>query len=88
MYRVSAARALWQITHDAKLALPALIESSKNKSQPVRKSVAEGLGQMGAVAASALPALRELLDDNDAAVRQAAATALRRIDPNLTARPN
>jgi HEAT repeat protein len=87
MYRTNAARALWQITHKSELALPALVELSKDKSQVVRKSVAQGLGQMGPVALSALPVVRELLEDNDWEVREAAAAALRQIDPNAPTPP-
>jgi HEAT repeat protein len=88
LLRVSAARALWQVTHSAELTLRALVELSNNKNQVVRKSVAEGLGQMGAAAGSALPVLRELLEDDDLDVREAAATALRQIDPNAPNPPN
>jgi HEAT repeat protein len=79
--RLKAARLLPQRKGDAAKAVPALIESLKDKHGDIRWSSAIGLGYFGEQAKDAIPALQAALGDRDARVREAAGVALSRIDP-------
>jgi len=63
----------------AKLALPHLIDATKDNSANIRLIGAQGLGNLGADAKDAAPILTAMLDDSDPRVRQAAKTSLEQI---------
>jgi HEAT repeat protein len=81
--QIIAARLLQHRKRDAAKAVPALVESLKEKHSDVRWSAAIGLGYYGEQAKEAVPALQKALHDRDARVREAAGVALSRIDPSL-----
>ena len=71
--RTRAALALWQLTGDAGLAVPVLIESLQDRL--ARLDAAVALGRMGPAARDAVPALVAVLDDDFPLVRTYAALA-------------
>jgi HEAT repeat protein len=80
--RAYMALALWRIEGKAEVSVAALIELTKDRSQPyyyLRKP-AEFLGAIGPPARAAVPRLREMLKEEDPAVRASAALALWQID--------
>jgi HEAT repeat protein len=80
--RAYVAFALWKIEGKAEVPVAALIELTKDPSQPyyyLRKP-AEFLGAIGPPAKAAVPRLGEMLKEEDAAVRASAALALWQID--------
>jgi HEAT repeat protein len=79
--RLSAAEALWQITHDVRTAMPVLIETLQNDEKDARIEAAAILEKIGPAAKDAVPALGEALNDPDEEVRSAAARALKAVDP-------
>lgn len=85
--RIIAVRLLPQRKKDAERIVPALTQCLQDKQGDVRLSAAVGLGTFGDQATSAIDALRKAEDDRDTRVRRAAGTALTRIDPSLTPKP-
>jgi HEAT repeat protein len=63
----------------AKVALPYLLEATKDGAVSVRLIAAQGLGNLGADAKDAIPALTALTQDADVNVRNAATQALTQI---------
>ena len=85
--RIIAVRLLPQRTKEAEKIVPVLAQCLQDKQGDVRLSAAIGLGMFGEQARSAVDALRKAEDDRDPRVRRAAGTALTRIDPSLTPKP-
>lgn len=74
--QVSAAQALWEITHDPDKGLAELVSGLKDKKASVRARAASALGKMRTGDARALQGLEEALRDREASVRVQAAMAL------------
>ena len=78
--RQAAARALGDVSPDAKRVVPVLTEALKDKSANVKAAAALALGQYGKDARPALPALRELAAmKTDRKLSQTARMALKSI---------
>ena len=71
--------ALAEIGPAARDAVPALIETLKDREVEVRGSAVYALGEIGPAARAALPMLGVLLKDDNADIRKAAAIALGKI---------
>ena len=81
--RIEAADALWKITADAGLVLPALVKEVTTEDRQVRIRALRLLTSMGRAARPALGRLRALLNDERPWVRQAAEMAIERIDASV-----
>jgi len=79
--RITAMRAVGQLTWKTGAAIPRLTEFTRSAHQLERKTSVWALAQFGARASNAIPALTLLLDDPDPEVRKAATGALTQIDP-------
>ena len=80
------------LSHEAKAAIPELIELLKDKDWQVQQAAAEALGNMGSDAKAAIPALTELLKDSHEWVRKSANKALQKIksdeEPTIPTAPS
>jgi len=84
--RIWAAWALTKIGPPAKAAVPALIDSLRDKIGSRNRSIiAEALGRIGPAAKEAVPALIDALGDSDEALQRSAVGALGKIGPNAKA---
>ena len=86
--KISAVRLLAERDKDAAHAIPALIETLKDKDTLVPKDAAISLGNFGEQATDGIPGLQALKRDSDAKVREAAGIALSRIDPSRFSPPS
>lgn len=80
-HHVTAAWALWNVTHDAEKAVPPLLASLKNGNS----NAARTLGRIGPEAKAAVPVLTELLTHKEQSTRYNAASALGKIGPEAKA---
>jgi HEAT repeat protein len=95
--RLAAGKGLWNITKNADLVVPVLIELLKAKwssapavSEERRRflqSVIESLCRIGAPAVAAAPALRDKAKDDNRLIRESAQRALREIAPEPVKKP-
>jgi HEAT repeat protein len=85
--RIIAVRLLPQRKNEAEKIVPVLTQCLQDEQGDIRLSAAIGLGNFGEQARSAVDGLRKAEDDRDPRVRRAAGTALTRIDPSLTPKP-
>ncbi|MFM7148831.1 MAG: HEAT repeat domain-containing protein [Gemmataceae bacterium] len=79
--RRRAATELGELGKEAKPALPALIQATKDQDRYVRRFVAQAIGAIGPDAKDAVPALSDLLADEKPQVREAAVKALGKMGP-------
>jgi HEAT repeat protein len=90
--RFYAARALLKFTTETSAALPVVIASGLDdhftyyRNAEIRQLAAETLGEMGARARPVGPALLKAMNDGVEKVRLAATNALRKIDPETSAK--
>jgi HEAT repeat protein len=80
--QVQGAYGLSQLGHEAKPAVPSLIDALKSPEALVRQNAALALGTIGSEAKEAVPGLSDALNDSEWTVRRQAAVSLGQIGPD------
>ncbi len=82
LVRLYAADALWTLTEDRDLILPALVSAATSSDFQTRELATLGIAYLGRQAVPAVPFLNQLLGDRDSRTRGIAQTALEIIGSN------